>query len=175
MATAVALLAGIGIGAAPASAAGNYGEKIFSIGDQSFQATDSNGHFTAQVTYVSGGRPFRENPVAFSFVISPYLKSIATSNMNCTAWQQKNGASTGASDNHPSIGPGYVWHWTFPQYNSIGANMMASGNCTFRVDVAGRTGTANVTFVFRYVVGDGGGDAVTKSDGKALTSKVAIR
>jgi hypothetical protein len=169
------LLCGIGIGTTPASAAGNYGTKIFSIGDQYFEATDSNGHFTAQVTYVSGGRPFRENPVAFSFVISPYLKSIATGSMNCTAWQQKNGASTGASDHHAGIGPGYIWHWTFPQNNSIGANMMASGNCTFRVDVAGRTGTANVSFVFRYVVGDGGGDAATDTAGSALTSKATIR
>ncbi|MEU1625397.1 hypothetical protein ABZ746_08705 [Streptomyces sp. NPDC020096] len=170
------LVASVGL-VLPAVAAGDYGEKYFEIGDQFFQATDSNGHFTAQVSYVSGGRPFRDNPVAFSFVISPYLRSIATGTMQCRAWQSKNGALTGASDYH-SIPPGYLWHWTFPE-NPMGPHMEASGSCVFPVNAGGRTGIANVRFLFRYVVDNGGGDAVShrnavSSDTSALVSSASI-
>jgi hypothetical protein len=140
----------------PAAAAGDYGKKFFELDDRSFQATDRNGTFNAQVTYVTGGRPFRNNPVAFSFTISPYLRSIATSNMHCQAWQTKSGSLTGASDNHASIPPDYLWHWSFPD-NPMGADMAVNGACSFLVNVGGRTGRANVSFIFRYVVDDGGG------------------
>ncbi|MFF1903275.1 hypothetical protein [Kitasatospora sp. NPDC058218] len=132
-----------------AEAAGDYGSKIFSVNDPFFLASDSNGRFSAQVSYGNG------NPVAFSFVLSPPLIAIATSSMNCTAWQFRDGASTGTVDNHANIPAGYYWHWTFPT-NYIGFNMEASGNCTFKVNSGGVPGTANVRFVFRYVVGDGG-------------------
>ncbi|KJS63473.1 hypothetical protein [Streptomyces rubellomurinus] len=135
--------------AAPADAAGDYGSKIFSINDPYFEATDSNGTFTAQVSYGNG------NPVALSFRLSAYLVGISTSPMTCTSWQFRNGAFTGTSDNHANIPTSYFWHWTFPT-NYLGDNMQASGNCRFRVNVNGNSGTANVNFRFDYVVGDGG-------------------
>ncbi|MFF8775260.1 hypothetical protein [Kitasatospora sp. NPDC015120] len=153
-----------------AEAAGDYGSKIFSVNDPFFLASDSNGRFSAQVSYGSG------NPVAFSFVLSPPLIAIATSPMNCTSWQYRNGSPTGASDNHNPIPAGYYWHWTFPT-NWIGYNYEASGNCNFKVNQGGVAGTANVRFVFRYVVGDGGlGFTANKQaeTGSAFTSSVTI-
>lgn len=125
---------------------GGYGPKVFTPRDPAFAATDNNGRFTAQVTYAAG-----RNPVAFSFVISPKLRAIATGPMACRAWQSKDGAPTGTSDNHPSIPAGYLWHWTFP-VNPLRARMLASGNCVFPVQVGGRPGRADVRFTFQYVV-----------------------
>jgi hypothetical protein len=51
--------------------AGSYGKKIFGLGNQTFSTTDANGTFSAQVTYVSGGKLFAQTPVAFGFFRSP--------------------------------------------------------------------------------------------------------
>jgi len=72
--------------------------------------------------------------------------------MTCKSWQFQNGASTGASDNHPGLPVNCLWHWSFP-VNPIGDNMQVSGNCNF--NVGGNPGQANVGLVFNYVVGDG--------------------
>jgi len=151
VALALAIASAFGAASA-ASASGTYGPKVFSVGDQYFEASDSNGDFSAQVTYLSNGTV--QNPVAFGFTLSVYLQSIATSTMTCKAWQFKNGASTGASDNHTGLPVSYQWHWSFP-VNPIGANMQVSGNCNFSVNVGGNPGQANVGLLFNYVVGDG--------------------
>jgi hypothetical protein len=64
------------------------------------------------------------------------------------------------------VAANYQWHWTFNN-NPIGDDEIASGQCIFPVD--GDTGKATVTFIFRYLVDDGGGN-VARLSGTTLTT-----
>lgn len=57
-------------------------------------------------------------------------------------------------DNHPSVAPNYFWHSSVPN-NRRNKDYTLCGNCTFRVKVGGRPGTANLGFRFNYSLFDG--------------------
>ncbi|MEU6283116.1 hypothetical protein [Streptomyces sp. NPDC047028] len=57
-------------------------------------------------------------------------------------------------DKHTNVAVNYFWHSSVPN-NRRNKNYTLFGNCTFRVKVGGRTGTANLGFSFRYSLFDG--------------------
>lgn len=122
---------------------GNYGPKTFSRGAPNFSQADGNGSFNAQASI-----NYDTNPVSWSFFLSAYLRSIATSNVTANASQFRNGSPT-SYDYTKVAAPGYLFHSTL-SYNSNRYNYQLGGNFNFRVNVGGRTGTANVAMYFNY-------------------------
>lgn len=107
-----------------------------------FEATDNNGHFTAQANMHAGYAV----PMPWSFRISAAVQAIATSTMNCTAGHNQ----LSYSDSHPNIQVDYHWHSTVQGNLVKNIKYDLWGNCTFRVQVGGRPGTANLNFQFHY-------------------------
>ncbi|OIK08249.1 hypothetical protein BIV23_00475 [Streptomyces monashensis] len=58
------------------------------------------------------------------------------------------------SDNHKDIAVNYFWHSSVPN-NRRNKNYTLYGNCTFRVKVGDKAGTANLGFTFNYSLFDG--------------------
>jgi hypothetical protein len=125
--------------APPASAAHQH---VFTQSSEYFEATDSNGRFTAQANMHSGWVV----TMPWSFQISPAVQAIAVSPMNCTAGHNQ----LPYSDNHPNIPVSYHWHSSVPGNKVDNTNYDLWGNCTFRVNVGGRPGSANLKFQFHY-------------------------
>ncbi|MEU8463955.1 hypothetical protein [Streptomyces sp. NPDC029003] len=143
-ALALALLAG----AAPAHAGVNQGSHTFKMSAPSYKKSDGNGTFNGQVNMA--GNVGKNAPMAWSFTTSPTVRKIATGQMNCKAGHMQ----LPYSDSHPSVGVDYHWHSTVPD-NRHNTKYTLYGNCVFRVNVGGRTGTANLGFRFNYSLFDG--------------------
>lgn len=107
-----------------------------------FDATDRNGRFTAQANMHSG----YTIPMAWSFRVAPAVQAIATSSMNCTAGHHQ----LSYSDSHPNVPVDYHWHSTVQGNKVNNTKYDLWGNCTFRVQVGGNPGTANLKFEFHY-------------------------
>ncbi|MEU6275366.1 hypothetical protein ABZ871_23580 [Streptomyces populi] len=66
-------------------------------------------------------------------------------------------------DRHANVGVDYFWHSSVPN-NRRNKDYTLYGNCTFRVNVGGRTGTANLGFSFNYALFDGITPSLTTQD-----------
>lgn len=96
--------------------------------------------FTDQLTYTSG------NPIAWSFRLSTYLRSIATSNASVDARVFRHGAATSYS--YTKRAPcDYTFHSTL-KGSSNKYRYQLGGTYTFRVNAGGRPGTAYVRMTF---------------------------
>ncbi|WP_224274642.1 hypothetical protein [Streptomyces sp. LS1784] len=135
-------------GSAPAHAGVNEGSHTFKMSAPSYNRTDTNGTFNGQVNMA--GHVGRNAPMAWSFTTSPSIRAIAAGNMTCKAGHMQ----LPYSDSHPNVGVDYFWHSTVPD-NRHNVNYKLWGNCTFRVKVSGRAGTANLGFRFNYSLVDG--------------------
>ncbi|WP_267595189.1 hypothetical protein [Carbonactinospora thermoautotrophica] len=137
-----------------------------------YQGSDRNGTFSAQVTFRISGT--YANPMAWGFKVKPALQAMATSNMNCTANQFKRGRPTGYTDTHRNIPVSYHWHSTVPR-NSFAADYQLGGMYTFRVNVGGHPGTANLRRVFNYILeGDNLMRHASEETEKPYTSELVI-
>ncbi|MFD7031384.1 hypothetical protein ACFWAR_25490 [Streptomyces sp. NPDC059917] len=135
-------------GATPAHAGVNQGSHTFKMSTPSYHRSDANGTFDGQVNMA--GNVGRNAPMAWSFTTSPTVRKIAVGPMNCKAGHMQ----LPYSDSHPAVGVDYHWHSTVPN-NRHNTNYTLYGNCTFRVKVSGRIGTANLGFRFNYSLFDG--------------------
>jgi hypothetical protein len=88
--------------------------------------------------------------MGWSFRTSPAVQAIATGRMTCTAGHMQ----LPYHDKHTNVGVDYFWHSTVPN-NRRNKDYTLYGHCTFRVNVGGRTGTANLGFSFNYALFDG--------------------
>lgn len=125
-----------------AASADDVHHHTFTQSAEYFDATDRNGRFTAQANMHAG----YTIPMPWSFRISPQIQAIATSNMNCTAGHHQ----LPYSDSHPSVPVDYHWHSTVQGNQVDNTKYDLWGNCTFRVQVGGNPGTANLRFQFHY-------------------------
>ncbi|MCF1594365.1 hypothetical protein [Streptomyces muensis] len=118
------------------------------MSDPDYKRTDANGTFTGQVNMAGTvGRPAH---MAWSFRTSPTVQAIATGRMTCKAGHMQ----LPYHDSHANVAVNYFWHSSVPN-NRRNKNYTLYGNCTFRVNVGGRPGTANLGFSFRYSLFDG--------------------
>jgi len=137
-----ALFAGTNIALAPAAHAGELAaEKVFTKLDTYFEATDSNGTFTAKVAWASA-----QNTVAWSFRPSPAVRAIASGPMDCQAGHLQ---LPGYHDNHSGIPVDYFWHSSV-QGSFFNRDYTLWGNCSFPVLSNGRAGHAVLSFRFHY-------------------------
>ncbi|EHN76306.1 hypothetical protein SMCF_4200 [Streptomyces coelicoflavus ZG0656] len=143
-----ALAAVLAVGSVPAHAGVTQGKHTFKMSAPSYKRTDSNGTFTGQVNMAGTvGKPAH---MAWSFRTSPKVQAIATGRMTCTAGHMQ----LPYHDKHTNVAVGYFWHSSVPG-NRRNKNYTLYGNCTFRVKVGGKTGTANLGFRFNYSLFDG--------------------
>ncbi|SDH20319.1 hypothetical protein SAMN05216553_117194 [Lentzea fradiae] len=141
IATAIAALLALALLPGTANAAHHH---TFTQSAEYFDATDSNGRFTAQVNMHSA----MVVPMPWSFRVSPKVQAIATSNMNCRAGHSQ----LSYSDSHPNVPVDYHWHSTVQGNRVDNSKYDLWGNCTFRVQVGGKPGTANLKFEFHYTL-----------------------
>ncbi|POX48937.1 hypothetical protein C3488_18935 [Streptomyces sp. Ru72] len=67
-------------------------------------------------------------------------------------------------DSHANVTVNYFWHSSVPN-NRRNKNYTLYGNCTFPVQVGGRTGKADLGFSFNYSLFDGITPSMTAQDG----------
>jgi hypothetical protein len=124
------------------AASGDYGQNDFYPNSPFFAAADNNGRFYAQVTYSRASLP-----VAFGFYLSPYLQSIGAGLVNASVTESPSGCHYGDSAKPVD----YTFHWSCPTHRA-NYRQLLGGSFVFRVNVAGRPGTAHVAMQFRYVI-----------------------
>ncbi|MGC9539970.1 hypothetical protein [Streptomyces sp. UG1] len=143
-----ALAAVLALGVTPANAGVSQAKHTFKMSAPSYKKTDANGTFNGQVNMAGTvGRPAH---MAWSFRTSPRVQAIATGRMTCKAGHMQ----LPYHDQHANVAVSYFWHSSVPN-NRRNKDYTLYGNCTFRVKVAGRTGTANLGFRFNYSLFDG--------------------
>jgi hypothetical protein len=116
-------------------------EKVFTRLDTYFEATDSNGTFTAKVAWASA-----QNTLAWSFRPSPSVRAIASGPMECQAGHLQ---LPGYHDSHSAIPVDYFWHSSVPG-SFFNRDYTLWGSCTFPVLSDGRAGQAVLSFRFNY-------------------------
>ncbi|MEV0438399.1 hypothetical protein AB0I84_14025 [Streptomyces spectabilis] len=141
-----------------AHAAVTKGSHTFKVSAPSYKKTDRNGTFNAQINM--GQYVGKKAPMAWSFTTSPAVRAIAASKMQCNAGHMQ----LKYHDKHPDLKVNYVWHSTVPG-NAHNKKYTLYGNCTFRVKVGGKTGTANLGFTFNYSLFDGISKSAALSNG----------
>ncbi|MEV7318702.1 hypothetical protein [Streptomyces sp. NPDC093970] len=152
-----ALAAVLALGAVPAHAGTQHGKFTFKVSDPYYKKTDANGTFTGQVNMA--GTVGRSAPMAWSFRTSPAVQAIATGRMTCSAGHMQ----SPYHDSHANVAVNYFWHSSVPD-NRRNKDYTLYGNCTFRVNVGGQTGTANLGFSFNYSLFDGITPSLTMSE-----------
>ncbi|WP_146067888.1 hypothetical protein [Streptomyces sp. Ru72] len=153
-----ALAAVLALGAVPAHAGTQQGRFTFKVSDPYYTKTDGNGTFTGQVNMA--GTVGRPAPMAWSFRTSPAIQAIATGRMTCSAGHMQ----LPYHDSHANVTVNYFWHSSVPN-NRRNKNYTLYGNCTFPVQVGGRTGKADLGFSFNYSLFDGITPSMTAQDG----------
>ncbi len=118
-----------------------------------FEMSDSNGTFTGRTSYVDVPPPEIGQTItmAWSFRISPSVRSIATSPMTCTTDVAQ---VPSYRDYHPDIPVDYFLHSSVPMLG-FNTNYDLEGKCVFQVNVGGRPGTATLTYKFHFRIADG--------------------
>ncbi|MBL7259250.1 hypothetical protein [Paractinoplanes lichenicola] len=131
---------------APASAAARF-EKYFSFESTSFDWTDENGTFSANVSIFNPG-----HTLAWGFNLSPALRAVAASSMTCVArGYDANLQPTGYFDQH-LVPFDYTWHSSIAN-EPWNQDRAMTGLCQFRINPRG---TATVRFQFNYEISDRG-------------------
>ncbi|MGW6244371.1 hypothetical protein [Streptomyces roseolus] len=143
-----ALAASLLLTAAPAHAGTQPGKHTFKMSAPYYKKTDANGTFTGQVNMA--GTVGQPATMAWSFRTSPTVQAMATGKMTCKAGHMQ----LPYHDSHSNVAVDYFWHSSVKN-NRRNKDYTLWGNCTFRVKVGGRTGTANLGFNFRYSLFDG--------------------
>ncbi|MFE9259254.1 hypothetical protein [Streptomyces sp. NPDC006879] len=141
-----ALAALVCASAVPAHAGVQQAKHVFKVSAPYYKKTDSNGTFTGQ-TDVAKSVPAT---MAWSFRVSPKVQAIATGNMTCKAGHMQ----LPYHDAHSGVAVGYFWHSSVKN-NRLNKDYTLYGNCNFRVNVGGKTGTANLGFRFNYSLVNG--------------------
>lgn len=153
-----ALAAVLALGAVPAQAGVTQAKHTFKMSAPSYKKTDSNGTFTGQVNMAGTvGKPAH---MAWSFRTSKKVQAIATGKMTCSAGHMQ----LPYHDKHTNVAVSYFWHSSVPS-NRRNKDYTLYGNCTFRVKVGGKKGTANLGFRFNYSLFDGISKSVAPEDG----------
>ncbi|MFG3496962.1 hypothetical protein [Streptomyces sp. NPDC047928] len=143
-----ALAAALLVPTAPAHAGVQQAKHVFKMSAPYYEKTDSNGKFTGQVNMAATvGKPAT---MAWSFRTSPKVQAIATGKMTCKAGHMQ----LPYHDSHSNVAVDYFWHSSVKN-NVRNKDYTLYGNCTFRVKVGGKTGTANLGFRFNYSLFDG--------------------
>ncbi|CAL9436187.1 hypothetical protein [Streptomyces sp. enrichment culture] len=143
-----ALAASMLLASAPAHAGTQQAKHTFKMSAPYYKKTDSNGTFTGQVNMA--GTVGKPATMAWSFRTSPKVQAIATGRMTCKAGHMQ----LPYHDSHANVPVDYFWHSSVKN-NRRNKDYTLWGNCTFRVKVGGKTGTANLGFRFNYALFDG--------------------
>lgn len=169
----ISVAAILGLLATTASASPITGAKHFTGSDRSFQMTDRNGTFTAQTYYRNEPPPEigQFAGISWSFKAAPQVAAIATTPMDCTAGLNPD-ARQHYHDHHAGIPADYLWHSSTPTVE-FDRSYQLYGNCVFRVNVGGNTGTANLGIKFTFDIADGLPTARTAQQPYASTLNVS--
>ncbi|MET9428461.1 MULTISPECIES: hypothetical protein [unclassified Streptomyces] len=147
----------------PAHAGVQQAKHVFKVSAPYYEKTDANGKFTGQVNMAAtAGKPAT---MAWSFRTSPAVQAIATGKMTCKAGHMQ----LPYHDSHSNVAVNYFWHSSVKN-NLRNKDYTLYGNCTFRVKVAGKTGTANLGFRFNYALFDGISKTAARSEGAPVPS-----